>query len=425
MKNNYKNTGLIYAEPNDPRDVYTSSLFGGTAAKKNRWGSNTDDLIEILGVENQERQSSCVMQTFSKLMEIYHWKETGSVIKYSARYPYVLADTFYHGRRNSGLNPINGLKFLFIYGDVTDEIVADTNSVSAYDYYKDIVLITDQDKVVKIGGYAFVPKNNLEETKKALDELGALGMAISNGNFSRFGKLTAGGDSNHMILVTEIELRSNGKHKVYFINSWGEKWGKDGVGYFYYEDLVEDGGEFFMYTAVSQFNREVVEKIKEEVENNKTKNVFIDDRAPNFPIYELVPKAVFEKDGANAFRYIDQNILLFIQAYRTFRGKAIKVNNWKYGGALQYRGFDDGGYRGLSSKSQHRFGRALDFSIAGESSEDTRKNIIANIDKLFEMAGLDSEKYCLWIENGTSGWVHIDIRNDPSKAGMKVYTFNP
>lgn len=419
-----KNTGLIYQEPTDPRDVYTTELFGSNSKNKTDWGTPAEEVAKILGVEDQKKQKSCVGQTFSKLLELYHYLEKKEVVKYSARYIYVMTDTFYQGRKNSGLSPINALKFLNIFGGLNDDRYPDINGESYYEYYKGVNLETDLSKVVKTGAYAYVPKNDLEATKKALDELGALGFAVYKGKFSRFGRLTSGGTSNHAVLVTNIEKQKNGKHKVYFLNSWGTSWGNKGIGYFYWEDLVEDDTQFFFYTAISQFNTKVVEKVTKIVEVKKKANPDIDPRFPNFPIFELVNKATYDRYGSQAFTFLDQNILAVIQAIRDMKGKGIKVNDWKYGGKLQYRGYDDGGFRGVNSKSQHRFGRALDWNIPGENSLTTIKWVEKNSKAILEKAGLDPKKYTLWIEKNTNGWIHIDLRSDPTKVNLTHYSFN-
>src|SRR5690606_9969614 len=141
----------------------TTDLFktSASSSKQTSWGSPIKVVVKALGIEDQQRQNSFVGQTISKLIELYLWLKTVETVKYSARYLYVLADTYYHGRRNAGLAPMNGLKFANLFGIVGDSLCKDENSLSAYDYYKDVVLVTDQDKVVKIGGYAFVPKYDL------------------------------------------------------------------------------------------------------------------------------------------------------------------------------------------------------------------------------------------------------------------------
>lgn len=238
-------TGLKFEMPNDPRDVYTSQYaaeFGAFNPDLAYYGTE-EKIIRKLKVEDQGSHGSCVGQTFSKIKEITEKK------RLSARYVYVLTDKYYENSNGGGLFPRNAAKMMHEIGAVADKHCPDENRLNDEDYY-------DVEKVpgvehYKNDGYAFVPRNNIVELKKAFHEHGALCLAVSKGKFNkRTGQLTSGGSANHAVMAYGVEKMEDGRHKVYFLNSWGKFWGDNGRGYFIFEDLVADRTLFyFMATA--------------------------------------------------------------------------------------------------------------------------------------------------------------------------------
>ncbi|MGY6429894.1 hypothetical protein ACXIVC_21905 [Vibrio parahaemolyticus] len=136
-----------------------------------------------------------------------------------------------------------------------------------------------------------------------------------------------------------------------------------------------------------------------------------------FQLKELVSKAMWERRGAACIELFDPRLLMTLDQLRKDLGRGITVNNWIWGGHLQYRGFRDEGFyieealkkgktkeEGLAdyarSLSQHKFGRAVDFHVTGMSAASVRRHIHRNKSKY---------PFITFVETDIS-WVHIDTR---------------
>ena len=141
-----------------------------------------------------------------------------------------------------------------------------------------------------------------------------------------------------------------------------------------------------------------------------------------FCIEELVDKAVFDKYGNSAWKFLDETILETLLIIREGLGKPMSVNNWKYGGKFSQRGLRHNMSSLVKNKkriylSAHIFGKAFDFDVAGMTAIEVREWIVANAD-LFPCK--------IRLERNMNGkpisWVHIDTMSDISKP--KVYLFD-
>ena len=129
-----------------------------------------------------------------------------------------------------------------------------------------------------------------------------------------------------------------------------------------------------------------------------------------FTVQELVPKEVFLARGVKAIELMDKELLVFIDKLREVLGKPITINTWNAGGVFSYRGLRTIECPQYSAYSQHTYGKALDFDVAGMSAHEVREWIIAN-------KNLDWVKPISFIEDNVN-WVHVDTR--PSVDGTLV-----
>lgn len=125
-------------------------------------------------------------------------------------------------------------------------------------------------------------------------------------------------------------------------------------------------------------------------------------RCKHFDINELVDSKTFEKFGEGAWMFFDPRALISLDAIREFYGVPVTVNNWPYGGSLQYRGFRPRNCDVGAEYSQHRFGAAFDCDVKGVPASTVRKDILANKDTRFRLINC--------IEDDVS-WIHFDVRN--------------
>lgn len=123
--------------------------------------------------------------------------------------------------------------------------------------------------------------------------------------------------------------------------------------------------------------------------------------AKYFKAFELVPRKLYEARGERAIELLDKELLIALDYVRDNLGK-VTVNNWKYGGNLQYRGIRTAGSADYSPTSQHSYGKAADLNVEGMTADQVNQWIIANRND-------PQLKAITFIEMGQS-WTHIDTR---------------
>lgn len=185
------------------------------------------------------------------------------------------------------------------------------------------------------------------------------------------------------------------------------------------EPLAKDGNYSIHFKALKDYY-DLLEKPAKTIAIKKGKIIPemitspLGYRIPkNFSLNEVMPRHIIDKYGEKSWEFIDIRILENIQAIRQYYKRAIYINNRKKG--LEYRGYDDGSYRGISSKSQHRFGRALDFTVSGYSAEQVRQDLLNGLAERLPHPDISIEDRV--------AWNHMDIRNH--KGGSGVWRFNP
>ena len=136
-------------------------------------------------------------------------------------------------------------------------------------------------------------------------------------------------------------------------------------------------------------------------------------RCEYFDIEELVDKATFTKWGEQAWMFFRPEALASLDQIRKFYNRPVTVNNWKWGGSFQYRGFRPRSVMVGAEYGQHRFGNAFDLDVNGVLAETVRRDIIANKDEIF------THITCL---EAKVSWVHFDCRNVPNRI-MLVYQY--
>lgn len=151
-----------------------------------------------------------------------------------------------------------------------------------------------------------------------------------------------------------------------------------------------------------------------------TRNQLITELKNNFNIKELVCPHCYNKFKENAWQFISTELLsvLYTLRYVIFN-KPIIVNTYHKEGIFSQRGLRCNKCNLVKNKtdiylSAHCFGKALDFSVDGVTSEDTRNAIIQNINKF---------EYPIRLEKDTDGWVHIDVYQ-PIGSGASLIEFN-
>lgn len=126
----------------------------------------------------------------------------------------------------------------------------------------------------------------------------------------------------------------------------------------------------------------------------------------HFSIEEFVPKLIFTKYGENSKWFIDERVIYLAEFVREWFKVPVTINNWHSGGSFQERGYRTPQSTTGASYSQHKTGRAIDFSVKGLTADQVRKEIM-DYEYAFMVAGLTTLEDAAFAPT----WVHADIRN--------------
>jgi len=135
----------------------------------------------------------------------------------------------------------------------------------------------------------------------------------------------------------------------------------------------------------------------------------------NFFLDEVMNPEMYERFGKNSRWFIDQRLIDIVQYIRTKTGKPITINTWYSGGRFKERGLRNPNTSTGAKYSQHKFGKALDFTVSGMSASQVRQLIISDWKQ-------DLMKLGLTAIEGEVTWVHIDVRNTGKND---IMIFNP
>ena len=136
----------------------------------------------------------------------------------------------------------------------------------------------------------------------------------------------------------------------------------------------------------------------------------------NFQLWELVPKEIYDRRGAQAIECMDLRIVCAVDDLRDNLRKegydnGFVVNNWKSGGGKTQSGLRVPGQQEYSNTSQHSFGRAADFTTK-TPIKAIHKHILTNLDKY---------PHIRFIEVDIS-WCHVDCRDNFDDARIKLWS---
>ena len=136
----------------------------------------------------------------------------------------------------------------------------------------------------------------------------------------------------------------------------------------------------------------------------------------NFRLWELVPKEIYDRRGAQAIECMDLRIVAAVEDLRDNLRKegydnGFIINSWKSGGAKTQSGLRVPGQQEYSNTSQHSFGRAVDFTTK-TPIKVIHKHILTNLDKY---------PHIRFIEVDIS-WCHVDCRDNFDDARIKLWS---
>lgn len=134
-------------------------------------------------------------------------------------------------------------------------------------------------------------------------------------------------------------------------------------------------------------------------------------KSKHFKIHELVPKHIYKKYGKRAWKFIDEKLILTIDALKDkFPDGSMTINNYKWKGDRHWSGLRTPESSWYSETSMHSFGKAVDAVFSKYTTDEVRNYILNNPSEF---------PYIKGIELGVS-WLHIDVRNEDKLVQFKV-----
>ena len=121
-----------------------------------------------------------------------------------------------------------------------------------------------------------------------------------------------------------------------------------------------------------------------------------------FDIRELVPKSVYEKLGGSAWELLDRKAIDTLDFIKEKTGLPVIVNNWKWGGEDQYRGYREKDCPIGAKWSAHKDGKAFDVTVKGWTDEQFEAWLKEHESELPYPIRIEQEN--------TNTKVHIDTR---------------
>jgi len=125
----------------------------------------------------------------------------------------------------------------------------------------------------------------------------------------------------------------------------------------------------------------------------------------DYIIQEFVPPQIYNRFGKKSIWFIRPGTIKLAQFIRDWFGVSIYINNYYWEGGLRNRGFRMPDTDVGSQLSQHKFGNAIDFNVAGMKPNQVRKEILDNENE-FMQAGLSTLEH----EQYAPSWIHADRR---------------
>jgi hypothetical protein len=138
----------------------------------------------------------------------------------------------------------------------------------------------------------------------------------------------------------------------------------------------------------------------------------------NIRLEEVVPKAIFDKHGSKAVRFVNAQLLEAAQWLIERHGfESTTINDWLMGGTSQQRGLRIPGQQLYRGDGCHDTGIALD--LVPKSKTRTTMEIIKTVhedaianQRLYLAQGIRRME-CIWLANT---WIHIDAQFTPDQS---------
>lgn len=227
-------TGAILSAP-DYRDGIASASVLGAAVAQPLPSTFESDLTKF-PVLDQNKIPACVGHSFALLMQIYWYKKTGKIVRFSPRFLDILSSEDWIPL-DGGRVPRTVAKIAAKYGCCTVDMLPNNTDGLSLAAYRSKSAITDamrnQAAQFKVGGYVRIENERVNDYRYAIQTYGAIAslMSISDAWWKPSYaakdleplRTPNPSTSNH-----EIVVKGWRDDKDILRNSWGSSWADDG-----------------------------------------------------------------------------------------------------------------------------------------------------------------------------------------------------
>lgn len=254
----------VILSPKDPRDIPAGALLTTDITTVPEVFTTDISMIPVL---NQKNHSACTGFAHYVVASYFEYRESGIVTPISPRFYYAMAK----GRDNlvgPGTFPRIISDISRTLGGATEVTVPNAVDLTETGYIalETTETILDDAYPFRTKGYAYVDFNDPQAIMRAFTEFKLIEMTISAGKYKSSGRIYPSNDikiSPRFHRITAYGYKKvKDDVKIYFRNSWSEKWGDKGNGYFLLSDYLKVPGSLSEWCVYTDIPNEVREKYK-------------------------------------------------------------------------------------------------------------------------------------------------------------------
>lgn len=233
-----------FKDIDDYRDIYVSMFQKQGEPLPSKYVTD----ISMLDILDQGQQPSCVGHALATIIAYNHYKETGVVKVFSARYIYALSKLFDGIRMNQGTFPRVGANIITKYGAPEEPLFKNDISLTLLEYIdtKDVSKeVYDAANLNRTKGFGRVDET-VDSIKLALIKNALLTASFKVSFWASLPLQYFTKGTWHYVVIYGFE-EIGGKTRLYIRNSWSNKWLSwvynwlfPGNGYLILEDYLQN-----------------------------------------------------------------------------------------------------------------------------------------------------------------------------------------
>lgn len=257
----------VYPNEDDYRDIELAAVQAPKGAPKSFSGA--ESLLKVLEILDQMQQPACVAHAIAEILMLYIYRKTGKIVKLSPRFAYKVMKMLDGIPNMPGTYPRIGALVFVKIGCAIEDLLKNDTTLSAEDYlaFELTKELLDNAAQHKLPGFAAVSPD-IESIKEAIYQNGAVAGSTQCGDWNVLPVRTVPNRGAHYTVWYRYEEITNGDYKIYFKNSWGNKWLEwikswllPGYGYFLWSEYRYYVRDIIAFTDIPANYLEIVKKL--------------------------------------------------------------------------------------------------------------------------------------------------------------------